>query len=123
MQYIKLILIYIIIKMENSIGRTKKLQKLHNIPNHWFKDTLNEEDNYNFDKLGIHHKSCNGTNIEDDKYVVVCCGKTYCYLCDTVMHGCTDNECFYSGNDLIKCHTFCSKAAKKKAKIKMDGHH
>ena len=51
--------------MGNSIGRTKQLQKLHNIPNHWFKDTLNEEENYNFYKLGVHHKSCNGTNIED----------------------------------------------------------
>ena len=36
------------------------------------------------------------------------CGKTYCYYCNTVMHGCTDNDCFYDkNNNLIKYHSFC----------------
>ena len=100
--------------MGNSLGRTKQLQQLHNIENHWFKDKLDDFESY--DKLGVHHKLCNGTNIEDDKYEVICCGTTYCYYCNTVMHGCTDNECFYNGNVLIKCHAFCLEAAKKKSK-------
>ena len=101
--------------MGNYIGRTKQLQDLHNIPNHWFKSELNEDEYY--DKLGVHHNSCNGTNIEDDKYEVICCGKTCCYYCDTVMHGCTDNDCFYKGKYLIKCHSFCLEKSKKKNTI------
>ena len=100
--------------MENSLSRTEQLQQLHNIPNHWFKDKLEVQENY--DKLGVHHKSCNGTNIQNDKYEVICCGSTYCYYCNTVMHGCTDNECFYYRNVLIKCHSFCLKATKKMLK-------
>ena len=100
--------------MENSIPIAEQLDYLLNIPNHWFKSQLNKDEN--FDKLGVHHKSCNGTNIENKSYSAICCGSTYCYYCNTVMHGCTDNECFYKEKYLIKCHRFCLENAKKKIK-------
>jgi len=104
--------------MGNNIGTTKKLQYLHNLDEHWFYEK-NSDEYYDITKLGVHHKSCDGNIIEENtNYTVICCGKTYCYYCNTVMHGCTDNHCFYDkNNNLIKCHSFCFENFHKKINL------
>ena len=81
--------------------------------NHWFLDEHNYNSknekikNHNIDPYGIHHKTCNvKKNITDNS---ICSGNTYCFVCYTPCHECTDNICYNVGDILIKCHSFCYK--------------
>ena len=91
--------------MEHYIDTTKN-RKLHNIEDHWFSNVLDDEID-SILKEGVHHKNCDSNFIENKNNTIICCGKTLCYFCNTIMHGCTNNECFYINNNLIKCHSFC----------------
>ena len=85
-------------------------------PGHWFLkehnyDTKNEKyQNHTVDPYGYHTKNCDGIHIKENNYrFSICCGKTYCSICDTPLHGCTENGIYLIGKGYIKCHEFCYK--------------
>ena len=85
-------------------------------PGHWFLkehnyDTKNEKyQNHTVDPYGYHTNNCDGIHIKENSLLgySICCGKTYCSICDTPLHGCTANGIYLIDNmGYIKCHEFC----------------
>ena len=94
----------------------KQFQKDIPVPRgHWFLnehdyDTKNEKyQNHTVDPYGYHTKNCDGIHIKQNSCKFsICCGKTYCSICDTPLHGCTANGIYLIDNmGYRKCHEFC----------------
>ena len=85
--------------MGNHIGKTVILQRLHNIPNHWFNH------NNEFDNIGVHQENCDGINMNTQEYELVCSRENICSVCQTPIYYCTSSNSNYNSNSIQ--HDFC----------------